>query len=136
MSRAPSRIEWGLLPLVMAGGALGVLARHLLTLATPGNDVVALIAINLAGSLLLGVVVGLVGSAPRLRAFLGTGALGGFTSYSALAPMLGSMLALSLGSVGAMVSTVGFALLTGLISVALALAGLSLGGAIAKRGEK
>ena len=44
------------------------------------------VAINALGSLLLGVVVGwLDGRHPRARAFLGTGVLGGFTTYSAFA---------------------------------------------------
>lgn len=85
-----SAIRWGLLPLVIAGGAIGVALRELLTLGsgTPLAAVPTVIGINLVGSGLLGVLVGWLGDRVRLRAFLGTGVLGGFTSYSALAPLL------------------------------------------------
>lgn len=75
----------------MLGGALGAACRAGLLLpldanSTPLAPVVTTLAINVAGSLLLGVVVGVLGSgSPRLRALLGTGLLGGFTTYSALA---------------------------------------------------
>jgi len=75
------------LALVVAGGAVGVLARAVILAPV---DVAAApwvtLAVNAAGSLMLGVVVGVVGDRnPGLRAFLGTGALGGFTTYSAFA---------------------------------------------------
>ena len=80
-----------LLGLVVLGGTLGAAGRAALVLAIP-PDAPALalpmttMAINVIGSLLLGVVVGVLGSgSPRLRAFLGTGILGGFTTYSAFA---------------------------------------------------
>jgi CrcB protein len=76
------------LGVVVAGGALGVLIRAALVL--PITDPAAVIwttaAINVFGSLLLGVVVGWLDDRhPRARAFLGTGVLGGFTTYSAFA---------------------------------------------------
>jgi CrcB protein len=80
-----------LLGLVVLGGALGAAGRAALVLPIrPDAPALALpmttLAINVAGSLLLGVVVGVLGSgSPRLRAFLGTGILGGFTTYSAFA---------------------------------------------------
>lgn len=81
------------LALVLAGGALGSLARYLLLLATPGPagiQVLTIFAINVAGSFALGLLVGRVRAVPSLaaarwRLFLGTGALGGFTTYSTLA---------------------------------------------------
>ena len=75
----------------MAGGAVGVSARAAITLPLEavGSPLVvpaATVAINLLGSLLLGVLVGVLGDRmPRLRAFAGTGVLGGFTTYSAFA---------------------------------------------------
>jgi CrcB protein len=82
---SPSAVVLGL---VMGGGAVGVLVRSALVL--PVDDQVGAawvtVAINVMGSLLLGVVVGwLDGRHPRVRAFLGTGVLGGFTTYSAFA---------------------------------------------------
>lgn len=76
------------LTLVVTGGSLGALARALLmTLATPVDMAPwVTLAINGIGSLLLGVVVGCLGHhRRRLHAFLATGILGGFTTYSAFA---------------------------------------------------
>ncbi|WP_261165462.1 CrcB family protein [Microbacterium sp. Marseille-Q6965] len=83
-------LPWGLLPLVVSGGAVGVTARYLLTAdaADPLQGLPVILAVNVLGSGLLGMLVGWAGDRPRLRAFLGTGVLGGFTSYSALAPVL------------------------------------------------
>lgn len=75
--------------LAIAGGAIGVGLRALLTVPFTGDAhplvVPAITAgINIAGSFLLGMVVGgLDGRHPHLRVFLGTGILGGFTTYSA-----------------------------------------------------
>ncbi|OYC98745.1 CrcB-like protein [Microbacterium sp. Yaish 1] len=77
--------------LVVIGGAAGVAVRAALTLPFTGwahpLAVPALtLGCNLLGSFLLGVVVGRWAvSRPRLRAFAGTGVLGGFTTYSAFA---------------------------------------------------
>ena len=76
---------------VMVGGAAGVALRALLVLPLAGaSDKLVVpavtLAVNVVGSLLLGIVVGwLDDRRPRLRAFLGTGILGGFTTYSAFA---------------------------------------------------
>lgn len=74
----------------MAGGALGAGLRALLLLPVAGGDrtgaVVVTLIENVVGSLLLGIVVAILGDrGPRLRAFAGTGVLGGFTTYSTLA---------------------------------------------------
>ncbi len=61
-------------PLLAAGSTAASLATTLT------------VAINVVGSLGLGVVVGVMGSRhPQARAFLGTGVLGGFTTFSAFA---------------------------------------------------
>ena len=72
---------------VAGAGALGCLARWLVGLALPtGRLPWATLAVNVAGSLAIGVVVaalatrGLADS--RLRAALVVGVLGGFTTYS------------------------------------------------------
>lgn len=75
----------------MLGGALGAAARAGLVWpfqADGGPFVVAVVTlgINVVGSGMLGVVVGALGTRhPSARAFLGTGILGGFTTYSAFA---------------------------------------------------
>lgn len=89
-----SRVGPRTVGLVALGGAGGTSARYLLTelLPTPGFPFVTLL-INVVGALLLGALVGLLGrlavtrpvASDGLRLLLGTGLLGGFTTYSALA---------------------------------------------------
>lgn len=82
------------LALVAAGGASGTVARHALGEALPaaGGLSVAVALANLLGALALGILVGVLtvrgddaGPRRRLRLLLGTGVLGGFTTYSAFA---------------------------------------------------
>ncbi|GIH81529.1 putative fluoride ion transporter CrcB [Planobispora longispora] len=76
---------------VACGGALGALARHglgALFPAAPGSFPWTTLAINTLGCLLIGALAGwLTASAPRRLAgpFLSTGVLGGFTTFSAFA---------------------------------------------------
>jgi CrcB protein len=75
-----------LLPLVLlvaVGGVLGSLARWALTEAFPGLGTT--LGINVVGSFALGLLVGLRPHGRLSRPFLGTGVLGGFTTFSALA---------------------------------------------------
>jgi CrcB protein len=70
------------------GGAAGAMARHLVAEAWPAPDgglPLATLAVNLAGSVLIGVLAATAtGPAPPwVRQLLGTGFLGGFTTYSA-----------------------------------------------------
>ena len=83
-SRAPARLPARqALPLVAVGGALGALAR--LGAVEAGPDATAVLAVNLVGCLLLGLLVGARQDDLRLRAFAGTGVLGGLTTASAFA---------------------------------------------------
>ncbi len=85
-------MNWNLLLIVMAGGALGAGLRHLVgawLLRQLGSGVPwGTLAVNLVGSFAAGfLLVWLEGrgpSAPYLRAFLIVGVLGGLTTYSAL----------------------------------------------------
>lgn len=82
--------------LVAAGGAAGALARHLLGLAlpvAPAGLPVATLLTNLSGCLLLGLLVGRRPDDAVLRPLLGTGFLGGFTTFSALALQTDRLLA-------------------------------------------
>jgi len=87
----PSRIDARTLGLVVVGGMVGVAARAALVVPLGGGIhplvvPAVTLAINVVGSFLLGVVVGRIDDRrPRLRAFLVTGVLGGFTTYSAFA---------------------------------------------------
>ncbi|SFR89917.1 CrcB protein [Microbacterium sp. cf046] len=113
-----------MLGVVMAGGVIGVALRELLLLpfVTGAPDSLALTiataGVNVIGSFALGVVVGLLRDRhPLARGFLGTGVLGGFTTYSAFAVQT----AVLLGSA----PLAGIAL--GVLSVLLGLAAAALG---------
>lgn len=79
---------------VAAGGALGASARYGISLlwpAGPGAFPWATLVINAAGSALIGVLMALISEGgrpaphPLLRPFVGTGILGGFTTFSTYA---------------------------------------------------
>jgi len=77
--------------LVVAGGFLGVLARFFLTVVlarfalSVGGFPVATLLENITGAFLLGVLVAWFCADHRALPFLGSGLLGGFTTYSAFA---------------------------------------------------
>jgi fluoride exporter len=72
--------------LVMIGGALGSAARYGLGRWLNGNWPYGTFAANVAGGLLMGLVMGALlrhpGDSERLRLLLATGMLGGFTTFS------------------------------------------------------
>lgn len=119
--------------LVAAGGALGAGARHLVSGvflrqfggAWPWGTLV----INVAGSLLLGLLVGVLAfrggeGQAQLRLLLGTGVLGGFTTFSAFS--LETVELIERGRAGS-------ALIYALGSVALGVAGVFAGLWLARR---
>lgn len=80
--------------LVAAGGSVGTFARHLISLAVDdiGGMPAGILLVNLSGAFLLCLLLGVLarhapdtGRGHRLRLLLGTGVLGGYTTYSALA---------------------------------------------------
>lgn len=90
----PVHLHPGLLALVAAGGAAGSLARYAVTstVGTPGDLPLGTLVVNVAGACALGVLLELlalrgsdVGRRRTARLLLGTGFLGAFTTYSALA---------------------------------------------------
>ncbi len=68
--------------IVGIGGALGASVRYLLTIGATYPPAVTFL-INIFGAMLLGIVAAT--TSERLRLLMGTGMLGGFTTYSALA---------------------------------------------------
>ncbi len=101
---------------VILGGMIGVAIRAVIVLPLGSAGLHPLVvpgvtlAINLLGSMLLGVIVGwLADRHPRGRLFLGTGVMGGFTTYSAFAVQV--------------VTTSGALPLVGLVLIALSLFG-------------
>ena len=96
MSATPSsRRDPRLIALVFLGGALGTGARALIEQAAPferGQWPWSTFTINITGAFLLGLLLetlarreALLGPVHGARALLGTGVLGGFTTYSAVA---------------------------------------------------
>ncbi len=91
----PAHLQWRLLCLVALGGMLGTAAREGLSLAFPPvHDIpFSIAAINVTGAFLLGFLLQSLSIGARrepqgrrnLRLFVGTGVLGGYTTYSALA---------------------------------------------------
>jgi len=128
MSRA-TPLRWRQVGLVVVGGAVGTAAREGATLLWPaGGDVPsAVFVVNVLGALLLGLLYALLARGPEterrrdVRALLGAGVLGGFTTYSALAldtaelwqtqPLLAA--AYAVGSVGAGVAAAALGLRLG-----------------------
>ena len=128
MPRAPV-VRPRLLGAVVAGGMLGVALRALLTVgAGPDAIAAATLAINVAGSFGLGVVIGLLGARhPARRAFFGTGVFGGFTTYSAFAVQSVEATA------SAPLLAAGLAVVSIVLGIEAAAAGLALGRDIARR---
>ena len=112
------------LGLVVLGGAVGVAARAALIVPLDGTHPLVVpavtLAINLLGSLLLGVIVGWLDDRhARWRVLLGTGVMGGFTTYSTLAtdnvtlahasPMIALAYGVGTVLIGGLASAVGIA---------------------------
>ena len=86
---APVRLQWSVLAAVSAGGAVGAVARYAISTAwpnVPSGFPWATFVINVTGCLLIGVLMVAIAEIwPRhrlLRPFLGTGVLGGYTTFS------------------------------------------------------
>lgn len=98
----PVHLRWPYLALVFAGGTVGTALRELLAISVPpvAGVAVVIVGINIVGAFLLGLLLETLaglgadeGRRRQLRLFLGTGLLGGFTTYSALATDTGLLLA-------------------------------------------
>lgn len=90
----PAHRQWRLVGLVAIGGAVGTGARQVLVLLVPAVEElpVAILLANLTGAFVLGVLLEWLlrtgpdeGRRRDLRLLAGTGVLGGYTTYSALA---------------------------------------------------
>src|SRR6266550_6746466 len=84
-------MPFGLLLAIAIGGALGSVARHYVSTGiyhvTGPAFPFGILAVNVIGGLVMGIVVELgalkLNYSPEMRAFLTTGILGGFTTFSA-----------------------------------------------------
>lgn len=118
------------LSLVALGGAIGAALRYLtglglLRLIGQGDFPVAILTVNIVGSLLMGVFVAAAAhrGLTHLSPFVMTGLLGGFTTFSAFS--LETMTLIERGQVGS-------AMLYVALSVALSVGGLALGLGLAR----
>ena len=123
------RGDTGLLAAVAAGGVLGSLGRYVVGLALPhdpGSFAWSTFAVNVTGSLAMGVLVVWVLSVaaphPSLRPFLGVGVLGGWTTFSSYALDVHAMV--QAGHPGVAAAYLVGSLVAGLVAVAL---GIRLG---------
>ncbi|QDC26271.1 hypothetical protein FE374_18130 [Georgenia yuyongxinii] len=116
---------------VGVGGAAGTLARYGTGLL--GADALwPTVAVNLVGAFLLGVLLevyahhGPTPSGDRLRLLLGTGFLGGFTTYSAFAHQVTALIG------GEVVAGLVYGVGLVLAGLAAAAAGVAVGGALGR----
>ncbi|WP_009885157.1 fluoride efflux transporter FluC [Brevibacterium aurantiacum] len=100
-SSRPAHLRLPYLGLALIGGTFGTAAREAITLALPSADGIpwAIFAVNILGAFLLGLLLDALarmgpdeGRRRRLRILVGTGFMGGFTTYSALAADTASLL--------------------------------------------
>lgn len=131
----PVHLQARHLLLVALGGTLGTAARGALTLAAPGPWPV--VAINVTGALLLGLLLEALarrgpdeGVRRDLRLLLGTGALGGFTTYSTFAA---GAVGLASADPGRALGVVAATLVLGTLAAA---AGVAVGSAAHRGGRR
>ena len=114
------------LALVALGGAGGTTVRYLITAAVPPTGFpLATFVINVVGAFTLGVLLEVLSrhASPRaagLRLLLGTGLLGGFTTYSSLAVDTASLTGMGAAGTAALYSL--GTLVLGVASAALGIA--------------
>ena len=129
-ARAPHR-DWRLVGWVALGGAVGSVLRYAVALATPapGGWPLGTLAVNVVGAFLLGLLLEAVARRgpetrrlQRLRLTLGTGVLGGFTTYSSFALEADQLL-----RDGAAPLAVGYLAATLVLGTLAALAGVAVG---------
>jgi CrcB protein len=114
--------------LVAVAGAAGVLARYGIGRATLHTDALlwATLAINLAGSFLLGLLTATTWFSRDVREAIGVGFLGGFTTYSTFSVQV--VLEADGGRTG---TAIAYLVLSVVGGIAFAVAGYALGRSIA-----
>lgn len=129
-SRAEPPLQPRLVAAVAVGGLVGALARYGLGEGVPtatGTFPATTLVINLTGSFLLAVLVGLLlrrpSRSPLWRPLLGTGLLGGYTTFSTFAVDTDRLI-----STGHVATAVGYLLATLLGGLAATAAGMILAG--------
>lgn len=133
----PVHLHWGSVLLVFVGGALGTTARYLISTAVPEvlGLPLATFGINVLGAFVLGWLLEALalrgpdeGRRRSVRLFVGTGVLGGFTTYSAFAVDTdGLIVAQNIGG------SIAYALATIVVGALASLAGIAVGAALGRR---
>lgn len=113
--------------LVFTGGGLGAVSRFLVTTALAGklgNFPLGTLVANFFGSLLMGLVIGiLAGRFDSARLFVAVGFLGGFTTFSSFSAE--TLALIQNGQIFAATANVVVSVVAGLLACAI---GLKLGG--------
>jgi protein CrcB len=134
----PVHLRWRYLGVVAVGGAIGTAAREGLSTAFPAQHGVSwsIFLINITGAFLLGLLLEHLahrgpdeGRRRTLRLLLGTGVLGGFTTYSTLATSTAVLFLDGRGLAGT-----GYALLTVLAGAIATGIGLAIAGRVRPNG--
>jgi fluoride exporter len=130
-------LRWQYLALVFAGGTVGTAARYFLSLVVPDWEGIQLgiFLINVAGAFALGLLLEVLalrgadrGSRRVARLLIGTGVLGGFTTYSAFAVGADGLI------VGdQVVAGLAYSVATILVGALATFAGIAAGAAISRR---
>lgn len=133
----PVHLHWRSVLLVFVGGAIGTAIRYLLSSAVPTAGGIPLITlvINVTGAFVLGWLLEALalrgpdaGRRRDLRLFVGTGILGGYTTYSSFAVDTEGLFAAHNPTAG-----IGYAGATILIGALASAAGIAAAAAIARR---
>ncbi|WIB58997.1 CrcB family protein [Curtobacterium sp. MCLR17_007] len=134
----PSHLRWHLIGLVALGGAIGTAVRAVLAEAASAVDGVSwtILGINVVGAFCLGLLLEHLarrgpdeGRRQTVRLFVGTGVLGGFTTYSTLADDTARLLTDGRWGAGS-----GYALLSVVLGLVAVVGGLALAARTRRRG--
>ena len=133
----PLHLRGTAIVLVVAGGAVGTLLRYLLSLAIPdwNGMPLGIFIINVTGAFVLGWLLEALarggpdeGGRRTARLLVGTGVLGGYTTYSTFAVDTDGLLLASQVDLSAL-----YGLATVLVGAAASVAGIAVGAAVARR---
>lgn len=135
----PAHLRPKALGLVAVGGALGTGVREAVSLVLPSSGAfpVAIFLVNVTGAFALGLLLEALlrhgpdhGLRRSLRLLVGTGFMGGYTTYSTLAVGTGQSLIKGQPAVGA-----GYALVSVVVGAAAAFAGVAVATELHRRGQ-
>ncbi|MEO6827609.1 MAG: CrcB family protein [Microbacteriaceae bacterium] len=136
----PIHLRARYIALVFVGGALGTATRYLLAASIPvwNRLPLTILAVNVVGPFALGALLEVllrrghdVGMRRTLRLLVGTGFLGGFTTYSTLAVDTDTLFRQGTPWIAA-----GYAIATLLLGAAGAIAGIALGRRVTKASDR